>query len=90
MGWSTRGTDAMCHLRAYYANGRSLLELIRYQEKPKRREKTTEAEKILSSHAILVSERNRNGVLGKYMETMKAEISKQISEKVYFHEHIRL
>ena len=90
MGWSTRGTDAMCHLRAYYANGRSLLELIRYHEKPKRREKTTEAEKILSSHAILVSERNRNGVLGKYMETMKAEISKQISEKVYFHEHIRL
>lgn len=90
MGWSTRGADAMCHLRAYYANGRSLLELVRFQKKALRRRQTKEMPEILSSHSILVSERNRNGILGKYAETMKAEVSRQISEKVYFHEHIRL
>ena len=81
---------AAVYVRNEYANGRSLLELVRFQKKARRRRQTKEMPEILSSHSILVSERNRNGILGKYAETMKAEVSRQISEKVYFHEHIRL
>lgn len=34
MGWSKKGVDKMSRLRAYWWNGNSMLELVRYQREP--------------------------------------------------------
>lgn len=90
MGWSRRGADKMCHLRAYYLNGGDMLELVRFQEKEITKEQNTEERKCLSASEILASEKNRYGKLGKYAEAMRATLSLQTREKFYFQTNIVL
>ena len=88
MGWSRRGADKMCHLRAYYLNGGNMLDLVRYQEKEPAKAAGAEEVSCLSSSQILTSEKNKHGQLGKYAEAARASLSLQTREKLYFRQHI--
>lgn len=88
MGWSRRGADKMCHLRAYYLNGGNMLDLVRYQEQEPAKAAGAEEISCLSSTQILSSERNHHGQLGKYAEVARASLSLQTKEKLYFRQHI--
>ena len=88
MGWSRRGADKMCRLRAYYLNGGDMLELVRYQERETAKAAGAEELSCLSSHQVLSSERNKHGQLGKYAEAARATLSLQTREKLYFRQHI--
>ena len=88
MGWSRQGAAKMAELRAYYYNGGDMLELVRYQKKAGSKESRKE-EKILSSTQILISERNRHGELGKYLERISHSMSLQNKKRVYFQAQIR-
>lgn len=91
MGWSRRGADRMCRLRAYDLNKGDMLELVRYQKKwTLKKAAGAEEEEILSAHQVLLSERNRNGELGKYMDILHVDISLQTRERIYFRNHFRL
>ena len=86
-GWSRIGADKMCRLRAYYKNGGDMLELVRYQ-KEEVVAAGAEYEQILSSSAMLQSESNTHGLVGKYYERMNHSLSLQTKEKVYFNSQI--
>ena len=86
-GWSRTGADKMCRLRAYYKNGRDMLELVRYQkEEPVA--VGAEYTQILSSSDMFSSERNKHGLVGKYYDHMNHSLSLQTKEKLYFKNHI--
>ena len=86
-GWSKTGADKMCHLRAYYKNGGDMLELVRYQNemKPAVGEEYTG---ILSSTAMIRTEKNTHGNVGKYYEAMNHRLSLQAKEQLYFNSGI--
>lgn len=88
MGWSRRGADKMCHLRAYYLNGGDMLELVRYQEQEPAKAAGAEEISCLSSSQVLSSEKNNHGQLGKYVEAARASLSLQTREKLYFRQHL--
>lgn len=90
MGWCRKGADKMCHLRAYYLNGGNMLELVRYQKKELPAAAGMEQDRILSAKDVLHSEKNRNGELGKYVDAMRATLSLNTREKLYFRSHIIL
>ena len=87
MGWSRTGAGKMAQLRAYYYNGRDMLELVRYQKAELSKAAGCEREIILSTQ-MLKSEKNRHGILGKYVEAMTHNVSLDTKKKVYFNEHI--
>lgn len=87
MGWSVRGATKMAQLRAYYFNGGDMLELVRYQKKELPKVVGAEYD-ILSSSQILISEKNRHGELGKYMDVMSHSMSLHDRKLVYFNSHI--
>ena len=86
-GWCKTGADKMCHLRAYYKNGGDMLELVRYQReiKPAVGE---EYDGILSSTAMMRTEKNTHGNVGKYYEAMNHKLSLQTKEQLYFNSGI--
>ena len=86
-GWSRTGADKMCRLRAYYKNGRDMLELVRYQ-KEEPLAVGAEYTQILSSSDMFSSERNKHGLVGKYYDQMNYSLSLQTKEKLYFKNHI--
>ncbi len=77
----------MCRLRAYYKNGGDMLELVRYQNeiKPAVGE---EYDNILSSTAMIRTEKNTYGDVGKYYEAMNHKLSLQTKEQLYFNSGI--
>lgn len=87
MGWSRTGAGKIAQLRAYYYNGGDMLELVRYQkaELPKA---AGYEEEIMLSAKIIKSEKNRHGILGKYVEVMTHSVSRDTKKKIYFNEHI--
>ena len=87
MGWSVRGATKMAQLRAYYFNGGDMLELVRYQKKELPKAAGDEYD-ILSSTQILVSEKNRHGEMGKYMDAISHSMSLHDRKLVYFNSHI--
>ena len=87
MGWSETGAAKMAQLRAYYLNGGDMLELVRYQKRELPRAAGGEGD-IISAEAILRSEKNRHGELGKYMEAMTHHVSLEAKKKAYFNSHI--
>lgn len=87
MGWSRTGAGKMAQLRAYYYNGGDMLELVRYQKAKLSKAAGCEREIILSTQ-MLKSEKNRHGILGKYVEAMTHNVSLDTKKKVYFNEHI--
>lgn len=87
MGWSQTGADKMSQLRVYDKNGGDMLELVRYQKREIPKAAGAEYE-VLSSVQILQSEKNRQGELGKYVETINHHMSIQNKKKVYFNVHI--
>ena len=58
MGWSKKGMEKMAQLRAYYYNGRSMLELVRYQKEPEEKSKACE-EVIYRNNEMFAMERKR-------------------------------
>lgn len=87
MGWSMTGAAKMAQLRAYYLNGGDMLELVRYQEKKLPKASGGEYD-VLSSAQILVSEKNRHGELGKYVDSISHSMTLQNKKIVYFNAHI--
>lgn len=72
----------MAQLRAYYYNGGDMLELVRYQKVELPKAAGCEQEIILSAQ-IFKSEKNRHGILGKYVDAMTHSISQDTKKKVY-------
>lgn len=87
MGWSRTGAGKIAELRAYYCNGGDMLELVRYQKKELPKAAGCENDIIMSSQ-MLKAEKNRHGVVGKYVEAMTHSVSLDTKKKVYFNEHI--
>ena len=82
-GWCREGLDKMAQLRVYWKNGGSLLELVKYQKEEKTTEKTEE-EKYSSATEMVTWEKKHRKTNGKYIETLRASISSQISAKIFF------
>ncbi len=87
MGWSETGANKMAQLRAYYLNGGSLLELVRYQEKELPLAAGAEYQ-VLSKSQISESEKNRHEQLGKYVESISHSISTQNKKIIGFNSRI--
>ena len=87
MGWSRQGASKMAQLRAYHANGGSMIDLVRFQKK-KEAKSSGEVEEVLSSAQILASEKNRHGELGKYVESITHSLPAQVKKKICFSQHI--
>lgn len=87
MGWSRNGADKMARLRAYYFNGRDMLELVRFQQRELPKVAGME-EVILSCTEVLRSEANKNYDLGKYSERMSHSIGGSIKKKLAMRSHI--
>lgn len=87
MGWSRKGASKMAQLRAYYYNGKDMLELVRYQKQELPQAAGAEKDIILSTQ-MLRAEKNRNGELGKYIDILTHSVSLDTKKKVYFNEHI--
>ena len=83
MGWSVVGASKMCQLRAYYLNGGDMLELVRYQEKELPKAAGAEND-ILTSSAIIKSERNRNGEIGRYIESITHSVMPEIEKGMWY------
>ena len=83
MGWSVVGASKMSELRAYYLNGGDMLELVRYQEKEVAMAAGAE-EQILLSSEIIRSERNRHGIIGKYVESINHSVNNEIRKCMPF------
>jgi hypothetical protein len=87
MGWSVLGASKMAQLRAYDLNRGDMLELVRYQGKELPKAVGAEYD-VLSSSQIQLSERNRHGELGKYMEQITHSVSTHNKKIIYFNSHI--
>lgn len=87
MGWSRTGAEKMSELRAYALNGGDMLELVREQKKELPKVAGAE-EVILTSSQIMRSEKNRHGIMAKYVEAISHSVSLETKKKVYFNEHI--
>lgn len=87
MGWSRKGAAKMAELRAYYYNGGNMLELVRYQKTEQPKAAGCERDIILSAE-MLRSEKNKNGIIGKYVDVLAKSVSLETKKKVYFNEHI--
>lgn len=81
MGWSREGADHLSRLRIYWMNGGDMLELVRVGK-----EKAEEASEAvcLSAAELLSWERKHKRTNGKYIEALRAKVSRQTSVKVYF------
>jgi len=87
MGWSKKGAAKMAQLRAYHQNGGNILELVKAQ--PRELPKAAGAEyEVLSGAEILESEKNRHGVLGKYVESISHSMSSHNKKITYFNAKI--
>ena len=64
-----------------------MLELVRYQKAELPKAAGCEQEIIMSAQ-MFKSEKNRHGILGKYVEAMTHHVSLDTKKKVYFNEHI--
>lgn len=79
LGWSRNGADKMSRLRIYYYNGGDMLDLVRMQKEKMALAVGTEE---LSCDVILKSERNKNGVVGKYVEALTHTLPYQQVKKI--------
>lgn len=87
MGWSMHGATQMAKLRAYELNGGDMLELVRYQKKELPKASRAEYD-VLSGTQIQMSEQNRHGKLGKYVDSISHSMSLQNRKIVYFNSQI--
>lgn len=87
MGWSATGAAKMAQLRAYYLNGGDMLELARYQKRGLETAVGAEYD-VLSATQVLLSERNRHGELGKYVDGITHSLSLQKKKQAHFNAHI--
>lgn len=79
LGWSKNGADKMSRLRIYYYNGEDMLDLVRMQ---KEKMAVAVGAEELSCNVILKSERNKNGVVGKYVEALTHTLPYQQVKKI--------
>ena len=83
LGWSKKGVDKMSRLRIYRENKGSMLELVRYQKKELPMAAGAEKQILLSSE-IIRSERNRHGIIGKYVESINHSVNNEIRKCMPF------
>jgi len=83
MGWSEVGASKMCQLRAYYLNGGDMLELVRFQEKELPKAAGCEKD-VLSGADIIVSEMNRNEVIGKYIDAISHSTMQETRKGIWY------
>jgi hypothetical protein len=89
MGSSKLGATQMGKLRVYYLNGGDMLELARYQESSMPKAAGAEEEIILSAAEMIRNTKNRNGMIGKYFDTMpKCEIPTTVRKRFTIQHHI--
>ncbi len=90
MGWCTTGVDKMAHLRAYYYNGGSMLELVRKQPKKQEMKKAAGAEEevILSASEMLSWENRHRKENGKYFDSMQMTVSSEAAKYAWFKGHV--
>lgn len=79
LGWSRWGTDKMSRLRIYYYNGGDMLGLVRMQREGMPMAAGAEG---LSCEDMLRNERNRNGVVGKYVDVLTHKLPYQQVKKI--------
>lgn len=92
MGWSRLGAAQMAHLREWYYNKGSMLELARYQREAEELPKAAGAENaILSAAEIWKSEKTERREwqknIRKYEEALTHEVSIQSKKRLSFHVH---
>lgn len=87
MGWSMTGATKMAQLRAYEKNNGDMLKLVRYQKREIPKVVGAEYD-ILRSTDILRSEKNRHGIVGKYVEQISHTMTVHNKKLVYFNSHI--
>lgn len=86
LGWSRTGADKMSHLRIYYYNGGNMLDLVKMQREELPMVAGAEE---LSCEDMLRNERNRNGVVGKYVDLLTHTLPYQQVKKIAaFKSHI--
>ena len=87
MGWSRKGADKMARLRAYYYNGGDMLELVRSQKKGLPVAAGAENE-VISCDEVMKEARGRQGIIGKYYDSMSCTLSLQSRKKAAIIRHI--
>ena len=87
MGWRRQGAGSLAHIRIYWKNGGDMLELVK-QQKERGKEGREEDEKYSSASEILPWEKKHSKTNGKYIEVLRASISRQISGRILFNNTI--
>lgn len=89
MGWSSLGVDQMAHLRAYYWNHGSMLELVQKQPAIHTElKKAAGAEEITTSCREVMASEHCGFRDGKYFDVIQASITPEVSKKAWFNGHI--
>lgn len=83
MGWSREGANRLSRLRIYWVNGGDMTELVQGRKEPGK-EAAPEGECCLSAAKLLSWERQHHRADGKYIEALRARVSRQTSVKVHF------
>lgn len=82
MGWSKKGAGKISGLRIYWKNGRKVEELVKGEkEKEERKE---EEERYYSAQEMIKWEKRNQKRNGKYVEALRATVSRQTGMKMYF------
>ena len=81
MGWSKEGAGKLSGLRIYWKNGRKVEELLRVEKEEERKE---EEERVYSAQEVINWERRSRKRNGKYVEALRATVSRQTGMKAYF------
>lgn len=87
MGWSRKGAGKLSRLRIYWKNGGEM-RLLLEQNREKVEEKKEEEGRCFSAQEMLNWERRNQKRNGKYIEALRATISRQTGMKVYFQQAI--
>lgn len=91
MGWSKKGADNMCRLRAYYKNDGDMLTLVRYTREQTRLAKAAGAEaeaipEVISLRKVLAGT-DRSDPGRRYLEQWNGSLSADIRKKFWFRNH---
>lgn len=81
MGWSKEGAGKLSGLRIYWKNGKKAEELLKAEKEEEREE---EEERVYSAQEVINWEKRSRKRNGKYVEALRATVSRQTGMKMYF------
>lgn len=88
MGWSRKGAGKLSRLRIYWKNGGEMRLLLEQNREKVEEKKKEEEGRCFSAQEMLNWERRNQKRNGKYIEALRATISRQTGMKVYFQQAI--